>query len=86
MLIQVKTSLLAKQFSYFQKTGHLRFEDFPVDFMKVKTIAKEIPRNRDLWRSSPFLKKLILRSFGPIALELMKKASLHLGCDQWIEQ
>ena len=86
MLIQVKTSLLAKQFSYFKKTGPPRLEDFPVDFMKIKTIAKEIPRNRDLWRNSPILKKLILRSFGPIALELMKKTSLHLGCDQWIEQ
>lgn len=82
----MKTALLAQQFAYFRMTGHVRLEDFPLEFAEIKTVAEKAKSPHDLWRDAPFLKKLIVRSFGPIALELTKKSSLRIGCDLWVQE
>ncbi len=81
----MKTALLAQQFAYFRQTGHVRLEDFPTDFEEIRKVAEKASSPRDLWRDAPFLKKLILRSFGPIALELTKQRALRVGCDLWVQ-
>lgn len=81
----MKTTISAQQLVFFRRQGHIRFENFPEKFEDVKALHEGQTTIRDLWRKTPLLKKLILHTFGPIALELTKKPSLRLACDQWID-
>ncbi|HSX13879.1 MAG TPA: hypothetical protein VLE96_05615 [Chlamydiales bacterium] len=79
----MKTVLTSQQLMYYRRQGHVRFENFPLDFQKITNLIKKNPR--DLFRKEPFLKKIILQQLGPIALELTKSNALHLACDQWFD-
>lgn len=79
----MKTALSAQQLMYYRRQGHVRFEDFPLNFQEIRDFAKKT--QRDLWRKVTPLKKLILQNLGPIALELTKSTALYLACDQWID-
>ena len=79
----MKTTISAQQLVYFRRQGHVRFENYPLDFQKVRILVQESGLTRDLWRKSPFLKKLILQTLGPMALELARKPSIRLACDHY---
>lgn len=82
----MKTAISAQQLVYFQRQGRVRFENYPLDFQTIRNIALESNLARDLWRKSPFLKKLILQALGPMALELVKKPSVRLACDHYLTE
>jgi hypothetical protein len=79
----MKNAITAQQLVHFRKEGHIRFENFPANFPPLQALGAE--DKRDLWRRDPSLKKWILRTLAPIALELTGKKSLRLACDQWID-
>ncbi len=79
----MKTALTAQQITHYRSQGHVRFENFPLNFDHLRETAQKT--KRDLWRFDPILKKVILQTLGPIALELTKSRALHLACDQWID-
>jgi hypothetical protein len=81
----MKTTISSQQLVYFRRHGRIRFENFPQEFEEIKKQRGPKSTPRDLWRTSPFVKKLILHTFGPIALELTKKPSIRIACDQWID-
>ena len=81
----MKTAISSQQLVYFRKQGHIRFENYPLDFQKIQKSLTKAKSGRDLWRDSPDLKKMILHSLAPLALELTKKRSIRLCCDQWID-
>lgn len=81
----MKTAISAQHLSYFRREGHVRFDNFPIDFQKLQDLAQKQETTRDIWRKEPFLKKMILQDLGPIALELTKKTALRLACDHWLE-
>ena len=74
----MKTAISSQQLVYFRRHGRVRFENFPFQIMKQSDSA------RDLWRENPLLKKLILQTLGPMALELARKPSLRLACDHYL--
>lgn len=75
----MKIEITAQQLVHFRQNGHIRFEQFSFEHI-------ESPLEKcDLWRTRPTLKKMILRSLGPLALELTGKSSLRLACDQWLD-
>lgn len=71
---------------YFRRQGYIRFENYPLHFQLIKDLADKHTQPRDLWRKEPFLKKLIVHTFGPMALELTKKGALRVACDQWLKE
>ena len=74
----MKATLTAEQSAFFTKNGFIEFE-----------IAHDLPPfrpERDLWRSEPSLKQLLVRKLGPLALILSGKKQLCLACDQWISK
>jgi len=77
----MKTALTAQQIVYFRQNGHIRFEPSPIDFA---TLEKPDNKERDLWRASPSLKKIIEKKLATLALELTGRKQLRIGCDQWI--
>lgn len=79
----MKTVLSAQQLMYYRRQGHVRFENFPLNFQEIRDFAQK--NKRDLWRKDASIKKMILQNLGPIALELTKSHALHLACDQWID-
>ena len=81
----MKTSITAQQLVHFRQQGHIRFEDFPVDFPSIQSSAQKDPEKRDLWRRDARLKKLILRTLAPLALELTGKKALRLASDLWLD-
>ena len=81
----MKTAITSQQLVHFRQQGHVRFENYPLDLPKIEKDFKNAPYKRDFWRNNPALKKMILHTLGPIALELTKKNALRLACDQWIE-
>lgn len=81
----MKTALTAQQLVHFRQQGKIRFENFPLDFASIEKIAEKTLYKRDFWRNHPSIKKSILHTLSPIALELTKKSSLRLACDQWLE-
>lgn len=78
----MKTTITAQQLVYFRSQGHIRFENIPTNFQAIQ--EKSLEKN-DLWRKDPSLQKFILRTLGPIALELMGKKALRIACDRWID-
>lgn len=77
----MKWEISAKQLVHFRQNGHIRFEPSPFPLPPLDHSQEK----RDLWRTQPLLKKTILRSLGPLILELTGKQPLRLLCDQWIE-
>ena len=79
-------SLSAQQLVHFRKHGSIQFSHFPLDF---SVLAQEIEGalgkgvERDLWRKSPYLQKIILRTLAPLVLELIGKKGLRIACDHW---
>ena len=82
----MKTILLSQQLVHFRNIGHLRLENTPFEFKTVRTIAKNQPCPRDIWRQVPQLKKMILQEFGPLGLELINKTFARLACDHFFEE
>jgi hypothetical protein len=82
----MKTALSSQQLVYFRRQGHVRFENYPLDFEIVRTFALKNDLTRDLWRKSPVFKKIILQELGPMALELARKSSLRLACDHYMAE
>lgn len=82
----MKTTVSSQQLVYFRRHGRIRFENFPLNFTEIKNEKSQKAPPRDLWRTSPFLKKIIFYTLGPIALELTKKPSIRLACDQWLSE
>lgn len=80
----MKTAISAQQLVYFRRQGHVRFENYPLDFQILREFGEKSKCARDLWRSTPFLKKWILQTLGAMALELTKKPALRLACDHYL--
>jgi len=81
----MKNTLTAQQIVHFRSQGHIRFENVRIDFKKIQEAASQHSSTRDVFRSSPFLKKIITQTLAPIALELMRSRALRLACDQWVD-
>ncbi|MBX7066226.1 MAG: hypothetical protein K1X28_03240 [Parachlamydiales bacterium] len=71
----MKRTLSESQTAFYTKNGFIEFE-----------IPHEIPFSfkRDQWREDPELKQFIVKTLGPIALELTGKKQLRLGFSEWI--
>lgn len=82
----MKTAITAQQLVYYRQNGHIRFDHFPSNFSSIQTWISKNPERRDIWRKHPAIKKWIIQTIAPIALELTGKTSLKLACDQWISE
>lgn len=80
----MKIAISAQQIVHFRKFGRVSFEEIPLDMNAIAKHTHKTTPTRDLWRSTPALKKWILRTLGPIALELTGRPRLRLACDQTI--
>ena len=81
----MKTDITAQQLSYFKNNGHIRFDNFPLDFEHILAAADQSKDKRDLWRHSPPLEKMIRRTLSPLALAITAKKAVRLVSDQWLE-
>ena len=80
----MKLHITAQHNKLFTDQGYIGFENFPVDLLSIK---KEIDKGkgavRDLWRTSPLLQNIAVKKLGSIALQLTRRQSLYLACDEW---
>lgn len=79
-------ALTAQQLVHFREHGSIRFSQFPLDFSILTQAINEALNkgsDRDLWRKSPYLQKVILRTLAPLILELTGSKGLRIACDQW---
>lgn len=79
-------ALTAQQFVHFREHGSIRFSQFPLDFQILTQVISEALKKgteRDLWRKSPHLQKIILRTLAPLILELTGKKGLRIASDQY---
>lgn len=82
-------SLSAQQLVHFREHGSIRFSHFPLDFPVLTQSIEEARKkesDRDLWRKSPYLQRVILRIVAPLILQLTGKRGLRIGCDQWFAE
>ncbi|MEN9654679.1 MAG: hypothetical protein RL235_791 [Chlamydiota bacterium] len=80
----MKQTITHQQLMSFRQNGKIQFEGVEVeDKAQIATLAE---KKRDLWRSSPFLKTVILQMWAPLVIELTKARGICLACDQWYDE
>ena|SRR3990167_257022 len=75
----MKPTITAQQTAFFAEKGWIDFEWNTTSLLALLPHASK----RDLWRENRTLQRYLVKTVGPLALQLTGKKQLHLGLDHY---